>query len=67
MDKEVTAIDRLAELMKEYNFPLNPLVDVIWRILSWQGDTNNDPYLWQQVRYLEKLVKKGHAVKRNRD
>lgn len=67
MDKEVTAIDRLAELMKEYDFPLNPLVDVIWRILSWQGDTNNDPYLWQQVRYLEKLVKKGHAVKRNRD
>ena len=67
MGNKVTAIDRLAELMKEYAFPLDPLVDVIWRILSWQGSASDDPYLWQQVRYLEKLVKKGRAVKRNRN
>lgn len=67
MNKEVTATDRLAELMAEYAFPLDTLVDVIWRISSWQGNTNDDPYLWQQVRYLEKLVRKGHAVKKNRN
>lgn len=67
MDNKVTAIDRLAELIKEYAFSLDPLVDVIWRISSWQGNTNDDPYLWQQVRYLEKLVRKGHAVKKNRN
>lgn len=67
MNKEVTATDRIAELIREYAFPLDPLVDVIWRISSWQGSTSDDPYLWQQVRYLEKLVKKGRAVKRNRN
>ncbi|WP_324177333.1 DUF6877 family protein [Ligilactobacillus salivarius] len=67
MDNKVTAIDRLAELIREYAFPLDPLVDVIWRISSWQGSTSDDPYLWQQVRYLEKLVRKGHAVKKNRN
>lgn len=64
MDNKVTAIDRLAELMKEYAFPLDPLVDVIWRILSWQGSTSDDPYLWQQVRYLEELIKQGYVTKR---
>lgn len=67
MNNKVTAIDRLAELMTEYDFPLNPLVDTMNRISSWQGSTNDDPYLWQQVRYLEKLVRKGHAVKKNRN
>ena len=67
MDNKVTAIDRLAELIKEYDFPIEALKDVIGRISSWQGSTNDDPYLWQQVRYLEKLVRKGHAVKKNRN
>ena len=64
MDNKVTAIDRLAELMKEYAFPLDPLVDVIWRISSWQGNTNDDPYLWQQVRYFEELIKQGYVTRR---
>ena len=64
MDNKVTAIDRLAELMKEYAFPLDPLVDVIWRISSRQGNTNDDPYLWQQVRYFEELIKQGYVTKK---
>lgn len=64
MDNKVTAIDRLAELMKEYDFPLNPLVDTMKRISSWQGNTNDDPYLWQQVRYFEELIKQGYVTKR---
>lgn len=64
MDNKVTAIDRLAELMTEYNFPLNPLVDTMNRISSWQGNTNDDPYLWQQVRYFEELIKQGYVTKR---
>ena len=50
--------------MKEYDFPLNPLVDTMNRISSWQGNTNDDPYLWQQVRYFEELVKQGYVTKR---
>lgn len=57
MDNKVTAIDRLAELMKEYDFPLNALVNTMNRISSWKGNTNDDPYLWQQVRYFEELIK----------
>lgn len=64
MDNKVTAIDRLAELMKEYDFPLNPLVDTMNRIASWQGNTSDDPYLWQQVRYFEELIKQGYVTKR---
>lgn len=67
MGNKVTAIDRLTELMKEYDFPIEALKDVIGRISSWKGSANDDPYLWQQVRYLEKLVRKGHAVKKNRN
>ncbi|MCI6062141.1 MAG: hypothetical protein MR726_01710 [Ligilactobacillus salivarius] len=54
----------MAELMKEYDFPLNPLVDTMNRISSWQGNTNDDPYLWQQVRYFEELIKQGYVTKR---
>lgn len=64
MDNKVTAIDRLAELIREYAFPLDPLVDVIGRISSWQGNTNDDPYLWQQVRYFEEIIKQGYVTKR---
>ena len=64
MDNKVTAIDRLAELVREYRFPIEALKDVIDRISSWQGNTNDDPYLWQQVRYLEELVKQGYVTKR---
>lgn len=64
MDNKVTAIDRLAELMKEYDFPLNALVNTMNRISSWQGNTNDAPYLWQQVRYFEELIKQGYVTKR---
>ncbi|NGG72703.1 hypothetical protein G5T04_08485 [Lactobacillus salivarius] len=64
MDNKVTAIDRLAELMKEYDFPLNALVNTMNRISSWKGNTNDGPYLWQQVRYFEELIKQGYVTKR---
>ena len=64
MDNKVTAIDRLAELVREYKFPTEALKDVIGRISSWQSNTNDDPYLWQQVRYFEELIKQGYVTKR---
>lgn len=64
MDNKVTAIDRLVELVREYSFPVEALKSVIGRISSWQGSTNDDPYLWQQVRYFEELVKQGYVTKR---
>lgn len=64
MDNKVTAIDRLAELMKEYDFPIEALKSVIGRISSWQGNTNDDPYLWQQFRYFEELIKQGYVTRR---
>lgn len=64
MDNKVTAIDRLAELIREYSFPVEALKGVIGRISSWQGITNDDPYLWQQVRYFEELIKQGYVTKR---
>lgn len=64
MDNKVTAIDRLAELVREYRFPIEALKGVIGRISSWQGSTNDDPYLWQQVRYFEELIKQGYVTKR---
>ena len=64
MDKEVTATDRIAELIREYDFPIEALKSVIGRISSWQGNTNDDPYLWQQVRYFEELIKQGYVTKR---
>ncbi len=67
MDKKVTAIDRLAELVREYKFPIEALKDVIGRISSWQGNTNDDPYLWQQVRYFEELIKQGYVTKKTVD
>lgn len=64
MDNKVTAIDRLAELVREYSFPVEASKGVIGRISSWQGITNDDPYLWQQVRYFEELIKQGYVTKR---
>lgn len=64
MDNKVTAIDRLAELIKEYNFPVEALKNVISHIYLWQGNTNDDPYLWQEVRYFEEIIKQGYVTKR---
>lgn len=64
MDNKVTAIDRLAELMKEYDFPVEALKNVISYIYLWQGNTNDDPYLWQEVRYFEEIIKQGYVTKR---
>lgn len=55
------ALDRIHALINEYDFPLEALIDVKTRITDWKASSTyksaNDSYLWQQVRYLENLVK----------
>lgn len=54
---KVTAKERIAELLSKYSYPMSVIEDVIKRTsdyyLSHTPAVDNDPYLWQQVRYLE--------------
>ncbi|MBB1069215.1 hypothetical protein H5S40_03480 [Limosilactobacillus sp. RRLNB_1_1] len=50
---------RLRELMEEYDFPLEAIQDVLYR-LGWHfisGGRVGDDYVWKQVRFFENLVK----------
>ncbi|MBB1122861.1 DUF6877 family protein [Limosilactobacillus albertensis] len=50
---------RLRELMEEYDFPLEAIQDVLYR-LGWHflsGGQVGDDYVWKQVRFFENLVK----------
>lgn len=58
---KVTAKERIAELLSKYSYPMSVIEDVIKRTndyyLSHTPADDNDPYLWQQVRYLENFKK----------
>lgn len=63
----MTAGERIAELLSEYDYPLCALEDVDKRIADFYLSGNrddNDPYLWQQVRYLENWCKMTTIQKR---
>ena len=57
----MSAKERLVELLATYRYPIAVINDVRMRVgdfyLSGSSSDNNDPYLWQQVRYLENLNK----------
>lgn len=46
-----TAMQQLSELSLQ--LPLNVLKDIDHRVSDWlaEGGDENDPYIWQQVRY----------------
>lgn len=57
----MSAKEKLVELLATYHYPIAVINDVRMRVgdfyLSSNSSDDNDPYLWQQVRYLENLNK----------
>lgn len=57
----MSAKEKLVELLATYRYPIAVINDVRMRMgdfyLSGNSSDDNDPYLWQQVRYLENLNK----------
>lgn len=57
----MSAKERLVELLATYRYPIVVINDVRMRVgdfyLSGNSSDDNDPYLWQQVRYLENFNK----------
>ena len=57
----MTAKERIIELLSKYRYPITVINDIRGRVgdfyLSGNSSDDNDPYLWQQVRYLENVKK----------
>lgn len=57
----MTAKEKIVELLSRYSYPITVINDIRGRLgdfyLSGNSSDDNDPYLWQQVRYLENLNK----------
>lgn len=57
----MSAKEKLVELLATYRYPIAVINDVRMRVgdfyLSGNSSDDNDPYLWQQVWYLENLNK----------
>ncbi|MBF0757393.1 DUF6877 family protein [Ligilactobacillus murinus] len=57
----MSAKEKLVELLATYRYPIAVINDVRMRVgdfyLSGNSSDDNDPYLWQQVQYLENLNK----------
>lgn len=51
-----TAMQQLSELSLQ--LPLNVLKDIDHRVSDWlaEGGDENDPYIWQQVRYVKNYI-----------
>ncbi len=57
----MTAIEKINQLVSEYNFPFEAMLDVNHRIECCQDEA----YLQQQLRYLKNLIGKGLATKKD--
>lgn len=59
--QEVTAIDELSRLISQHTVPTIVILDVKQRVEDWRSSISyrddNDPYLWQQVRYIRNFLK----------
>ncbi len=59
--EEVTAIDELSRLISQHEVPTIVILDVKQRVEDWRSSisyrNDNDPYLWQQVRYIRNFLK----------
>ena len=57
----MTAKEKIVELLSLYDYPIAVIDDIRGRVgdfyLSGNSSDDNDPYLWQQVRYLENFKK----------
>ncbi|WP_404387530.1 DUF6877 family protein [Ligilactobacillus animalis] len=57
----MTAKEKIVELLSMYSYPITVINDIRGRLgdfyLSSNSSDDNDPYLWQQVRYLENVKK----------
>lgn len=57
----MTAKEKIVELLSMYSYPIAIIDDIRGRVgdfyLSGNSIDDNDPYLWQQVRYLENFKK----------
>ena len=56
-------IEKINQLIEEYDFPIKIELDVKQRLEDWlvSGGQPTDSYVWQQVRCLENCIKYGFA------
>ncbi|MFD1418441.1 DUF6877 family protein [Companilactobacillus keshanensis] len=54
---EKLPVDSLSEIASD--IPIEALIDIKNRMGDWvlSGGKQNDPYMWQQVRYAERFLK----------
>lgn len=65
-EEKITAIDEMARLIVNYRIPAVILRDVNQRVDDWKKSisyrNDNDPYLWQQVKYLRNYLKASKQI-----
>ncbi|RHW51304.1 hypothetical protein DS831_04595 [Bombilactobacillus bombi] len=55
----MNAIETINDLINRYKFSEEDLLDIRLRIGDWLMSNNNnpdDPYIWQQVRFLKNII-----------
>lgn len=65
-EEKITAMDEMARLIVNYRIPAVILRDVNKRVDDWKKSisyqNDNDPYLWQQVKYLRNYLKASKQI-----
>ena len=65
-EEKITAMDEMARLIVNYRIPAAILRDVNRRVADWKKSISyrddNDPYLWQQVKYLRNYLKASKQI-----
>lgn len=65
-EEKITAMDEMARLIVNYRIPAVILRDVNQRVDDWKKSisyqNDNDPYLWQQVKYLRNYLKASKQI-----
>ena len=63
---KITAMDEMARLIVNYRIPAVILRDVNQRVDDWKKSISyrddNDPHLWQQVKYLRNYLKASKQI-----
>ncbi|MBB1080203.1 hypothetical protein H5S09_02870 [Limosilactobacillus sp. STM2_1] len=59
-------MERINQLLTEYDFPASAIQEIRVRLGDWfiSGGMPTDGYVWQQVRYLENLIRYGLAERK---
>lgn len=65
-EEKITAMDEMARLIVNYRIPAVILRDVNQRVDDWRKSISyrddDDPYLWQQVKYLRNYLKASKQI-----